>query len=191
MHERMTDRAKRAMTFANQEAQRLGHDHVGTEHLLLGMVKEGSGLAAVVLREFNIDLSTVRQEVLRITHGPSKGPPPTQLPPTERLNRVLKLAIEEAEALSHNYVGTEHLLLGLLHEPEGTAARALANLKLKLEEVRAAVLNLLGRAPKSKDALLEQAMKDLSLHLADESIEAGTVRTIADALINAGWRPRA
>src|SRR4051812_6658816 len=139
MFERLTDRARRAMTFANQEAQRLGHDHVGTEHLLLGMGKEGSGLAAVVLREFGIDLGMVRGEVLKLSPGPSKGPPPQQLPRTARFEEVLKHAVEEAEMLSHNYVGTEHLLLGLLREPEGTAARALANLKLKLDEVRTAV----------------------------------------------------
>src|SRR4051812_33328648 len=147
MFERLTDRARRAMTFANQEAQRLGHDHVGTEHLLLGMVKEGSGLAAVVLGEFRVDLSMVRQEVLKLSHGPSKGPPPQRLPQTPRMEQVLNHAIEEAEALSHNYVGTEHLLLGLLREPDGTAARALANLKLKLEDVRAAVLHVLGKGP--------------------------------------------
>jgi ATP-dependent Clp protease ATP-binding subunit ClpC len=190
MLDRLTDRARRALTFANQEAQRLAHDHVGTEHLLLGMVKENSGLAAIVLHEFHIDLSTVRQEVLRVTHGPSQNPPAQQLPQTPRLQRVLRQAIEEAESLSHNYVGTEHLLLGLLREPDGTAARALANLKLNADDVRASVLNLLGKAPKAKDSLLDQAMKDLTLHLADESIDPRHIRSTAEALINAGWRPR-
>jgi ATP-dependent Clp protease ATP-binding subunit ClpC len=190
MFERFTDRARRAITLANQEAQRLGHDHIGTEHLLLGMVKEGSGLAAVVLREFKVDLVMVRKEVEQLGHGPSKGAPPMKLQQTERCQRVLNYAIEEASSLGHNYVGTEHLLLGLLREPEGTAARALAKMNLKLEEVRMAVLNLLGRAPKLKDSLLGQAMKDLALQLADETIESDTVRTVAEALINAGWRPQ-
>src|SRR5690349_18759366 len=178
MFERFTDRARRAITLANQEAQRLGHDHIGTEHLLLGMVKEGSGLAAVVLREFKVDLVMVRKEVEQLGHGPSKSPPPMKLQQTERCQRVLKYAIEEASSLGHNYVGTEHLLLGLLREPEGTAARALAKMNLMLDEVRAAVLNLLGRAPKSKDSLLGQAMKDLALQLADETIESDKVRTV-------------
>ncbi len=190
MFERFTDRARRAITLANQEAQRLGHDHIGTEHLLLGMVKEGSGLAAVVLREFKVDLVMVRKEVEQLGHGPGKDPPPMKLQQTERCQRVLNYAIEEASSLGHNYVGTEHLLLGLLREPEGTAARALAKMNLKLEEVRSAVLNLLGRAPKSKDSLLGQAMKDLALQLADETIESDKVRTVAEALINAGWRPQ-
>ena len=194
MFERFTDRARKSIALANQEAYRLGHDHVGTEHLLLGMVKERSGLAAVVLHEFHVDLTMVRQQVEQLGHGPSGNPanlpPPMKLQQTERCKRVLNYAIEEASALGHNYVGTEHLLLGLLREPEGTAARVLAKLSLKLDDVRAAVLNLLGRAPKAKDSLLEQAMKDLALQLADERIEPGDVRMVAEALINAGWRPQ-
>jgi ATP-dependent Clp protease ATP-binding subunit ClpC len=191
MFERFTDRARRAITLANQEAQRLAHDHVGTEHLLLGIVKEGSGLAAVVLQEFHVDLSVVRQQVEALGHGPSKSPPPPQkLGQTQRLLRVLEYAIQEASALSHNYVGTEHLLLGLLREPEGTAARVLASIPLKAEDVRGAVLNILGSAPKAQDSLLEQAMKDLRVQLADESIEPKIIRTIAAALIRSGWRPR-
>jgi ATP-dependent Clp protease ATP-binding subunit ClpC len=190
MFERFTDRARRAITLANQEAQRLAHDHIGTEHLLLGMVKEGSGLAAVVLREFHVELPALRQKVEQMTHGPSKSPHPVRLEQTQRFQRALKYAIEEATELSHNYVGTEHLLLGLLREPEGTAARVLASLSLKLEDVRQAVLNLLGRAPKSKDSLMDKAMKDLALHLAEESVDPSRVRAIAEALINAGWRPQ-
>ncbi len=189
MHENFTDRARRALTLANQEAQRLAHDHIGTEHLLLGIVKEGSGLAAIVLQQFRIDLTTVRHEVEKLGHGPSRTSP-LKLEHTERLRRVLDYAQSEAAALSHNYVGTEHLLLGLLQEPEGTAARVLAKLDLKLDLVRASVLNLLGKAPLSKEPLLTQAMNDLALHLADHPIEPETARRIADALINAGWRPQ-
>src|SRR5690348_12431587 len=107
MFERFTDRARRAITLANQEAQRLMHDHVGTEHLLLGIVKEGSGLAAVVLREFQVELPALRQKVEQVTHGPSKSPPASgRIQQTERFRRVLDYAIEEASTLSHNYVGT-------------------------------------------------------------------------------------
>jgi ATP-dependent Clp protease ATP-binding subunit ClpA len=155
------------------------------------MAKEASGTAAMVLRAFDVDLGAVRQMVEQMGHGPS-GPPPAAgaAAPTERYRRVVRYAIDEATELSNNYVGSEHLLLGLLREPEGTAARVLANLDLKLDDVRAAVLNLLGRAPVSKDTLMAQAMKDLALHLADESTDAETVRTVAEALINAGWRPQ-
>lgn len=191
MFERFTDRARRAMTLANQEAQRLAHDHIGTEHLLFGLAREESGLAAVVLREFRVQPAVVRQKLDQMGHGPSTTfPPGGRIERTERFKRVLDFAIEEAAAQSHNYVGTEHLLLGLLREPEGTAAKVLASLNLKLDDVRNSVLNLLGQAPKGKDSLLEQAMKDMALQLADESIEPAKVRTIADALINAGWRPR-
>jgi ATP-dependent Clp protease ATP-binding subunit ClpC len=178
------------MTLANQEAQRLVHDHIGTEHLLLGLVKEGSGTAAVVLREFKVDLVNVRKQVEQLAHGPSRPPLPPSLPFSERYKRVIGEAIAEAESLGHNYVGTEHLLLGLLHLPDGTAARVLGGLNLKLEDVRQSVLNLLGKAPESKDKLLEQAMKDLSLHLADEQTDAAKVRAVAELLIQAGWRPQ-
>jgi len=185
-----TDRARNVMALANQEAQRLAHDHIGTEHLLLGLVKEDSGMAAVVLREFKLDLTSMRRTVERLTHGPSKTPPPARLEQTPRLQRVLDHASQEARDLSHNYVGTEHLLLGLLGEPEGTASRALASFNLKLDEVRNAVLKLLGKPPVARDALLERAHKDLALHLADAQVDPAAVRTVAEALINAGWRPK-
>ena len=190
MFERFTDRARRVMTLANQEALRLGHNHIGTEHLLLGMVKEGSGSAALVLGAFDIDLGTVRHKCEQMGHGPSKTPPPAKLAPTERYARVINYAIDEATSLSNNYVGSEHLLLGLLREPEGTAARVLENLNLKLEDVRNATLELLGRAPEAKDKLLDKAMKDLALHLADETLDPAKVRVVAEGLINAGWRPQ-
>jgi len=185
-----TDRARRAMALANQEAQRLAHDHIGTEHLLLGLVKEDSGMAAVVLRDFKLDLTTVRRTVERLTHGPSKSPILLGPEQTSRIRRVLDHASQEARDLSHNYIGTEHLLLGLLNEPEGTAARALADLSLKVDDVRAAVLRLLGKPPVARDALLEKAIKDLALHLADAQIDPTIIRTVAEGLINAGWRPR-
>src|SRR6476659_5949000 len=154
------------------------------------MAKEGSGTAAVVLHNFNADLSKIRQQVEQLAHEPSRNPIPKTLRHSDRYKRVLDNAIQEAAALGHNYVGTEHLLLGLLYLADGTAARVLSGLDLKLEDVRTAVLNLLGRAPVSTDALLEAAMKDLSLQLADEQIDPGKVRAIAEALITAGWRPQ-
>lgn len=189
MFERFTDRARRVSALAAQEAMRLGHDHIGTEHLLLGLVKEESGLASVVLQKFNVNLGAVRQKVEELVHGPNPAPP-GKLRQTDRYTRVISFAIDEAHELSNNYIGTEHLLLGLLREPEGTAARVLAGLDLKLNDVREATLQLLGRSPQGKEFLLSQAMKDLSTRLADEIIEPQKVKAVAEALINAGWRPQ-
>lgn len=190
MFDRFTDRARRAMTLAGQEAMRLGHDHIGTEHLLMGIVKEGSGLAAVVLEQFKVSLAMVRQKVESLVHGPNATQHTGKPKATERHSRVIMYAIDEAHNLSHNYVGTEHLLLGLLREPEGTAARVLAALDLKLEDVRNAVLNVLGRPPRSKDILMTQALKDMEKRLADEVIDQEKVKAVIEAMINAGWRPQ-
>jgi ATP-dependent Clp protease ATP-binding subunit ClpC len=190
MFERFTDRARRAITLASQEALRLRHDHVGTEHLLLGIVKEGSGLASVVLEQFTVGLSAVRQKVEELCHGPSSGPMPPKLRQTERYGRVLGYAIDEANALSNNYVGTEHLLLGLLREPEGTAAKVLAAMNLRLEDVRNAVLQLLGKAPRSIDALVNQAVKDLQARLSHEMLSSDKLKAVAETLVQAGWRPQ-
>ena len=146
MFERFTDRARKVMQLANQEAQRFNHEYIGTEHVLLGLVKEGSGVAANVLKNLDIDLRKIRLEVERIVqHGPG-GDNATlgRLPHTPRAKKVIEYSIEEARNLNHNYVGTEHLLLGLLREHEGVAAQVLMNLGLKLEDVREEVLNLLG-----------------------------------------------
>src|SRR6187401_1139322 len=144
MYERFTDRARKVMQLANQEAQRFNHEYIGTEHILLGLVKEGSGVAANVLKNLEIDLRKIRLEVERIVqHGPdmvTMG----KLPQTPRAKKVIEYSIEEARNLGHNYVGTEQLLLGLLREQEGVAAQVLMNLGLKLEDVREEVLNLLG-----------------------------------------------
>src|SRR5436853_1109947 len=146
MYERFTDRARKVMQLANQEAQRFNHEYIGTEHILLGLVKEGSGVAANVLKNLDIDLRKIRLEVERIVqHGPSgEMVSMGKLPHTPRAKKVIEYSIEEARNLNHNYVGTEHLLLGLLREQEGVAAQVLMNLGLKLEDVREEVLNLLG-----------------------------------------------
>ncbi len=146
MYERFTDRARKVMQLANQEAQRFNHEYIGTEHILLGLVKEGSGVAANVLKNLDIDLRKIRLEVERIVqHGPgAEQVVMGRLPHTPRAKKVIEYSIEEARNLNHNYVGTEHLLLGLLREQEGVAAQVLMNLGLKLEDVREEVLNLLG-----------------------------------------------
>jgi len=144
MFERFTDRARKVMQLANQEAQRLNHEYIGTEHILLGLVKEGSGVAANVLRNLDVDLRKVRQEVERLVQSGTEMVTMGKLPYTPRAKKVIEYAVEEARNLNHNYVGTEHLLLGLLREEEGVAAQVLRNLGLRLEEVREEVLNLLG-----------------------------------------------
>ncbi len=144
MYERFTDRARKVMQLANQEAQRFNHEYIGTEHILLGLVKEGSGVAANVLKNLDIDLRKIRLEVEKIVQSGPEMVTMGKLPQTPRAKKVIEYAIEEARNLNHNYVGTEHLLLGLLREQEGVAAQVLMNLGLKLEDVREEVLNLLG-----------------------------------------------
>src|SRR5881275_2080385 len=144
MYERFTDRARKVMQLANQEAQRFNHEYIGTEHILLGLVKEGSGVAANVLKNLDIDLRKIRLEVEKIVQSGPDMVTMGKLPQTPRAKKVIEYSIEEARNLNHNYVGTEHVLLGLLREQEGVAAQVLMNLGLKLEDVREEVLNLLG-----------------------------------------------
>jgi len=151
MFERLTDRARKVMALANQEAQRLNHEYIGTEHILLGLVKEGSGVGANVLKNLDIDLRKVRLEVEKLVKSGPEMVTMGKLPQTPRAKKVIEYAIEEARNLNHNYVGTEHLLLGLLREHDGVAAQVLMNLGLKLEEVREEVLSLLGAGVESEE----------------------------------------
>ena len=144
MFDRFTDRAKKVMNLARQEAQRFNHEYLGTEHILLGLVQEGSGVAANVLKQMQIDLDKIRVEVEKIVKtGPSMVTM-GQLPFTPKAKKVLELSLEEASNLGHNYIGTEHILLGLIKENEGIAAQVLMNLGVKLEDVREEVLDFLG-----------------------------------------------
>ena len=144
MYERFTDRARKVMQLANQEAQRFNHEYIGTEHVLLGLIKEGSGVAANVLKNLDVDLRKIRLEVEKLVQSGPDMVTMGKLPQTPRAKKVIEYSMEEARHLNHNYVGTEHILLGLLREQEGVAAQVLMNLGLKLEEVREEVLNLLG-----------------------------------------------
>ena len=144
MFDRFTDRARKVMNLAKSEAQRLNHEYIGTEHILLGLVQEGSGVAANVLRNMGIDLKRIRAEIEKLVKGSSTMVPMGNLPFTPRAKKVLELSLEEASQLGHNYIGTEHLLLGLIKESEGIAARVLTNLGVKLEHVREEVLEFLG-----------------------------------------------
>ena len=144
MFDRFTDRARKVMGLARQEAQRFNHDYIGTEHILLGLIQEGSGVAADVLKNLDVDLKKIRQEVEKLVSHGTTMVTMGQLPFTPRAKKVLELALEEASNLGHNYIGTEHLLLGLIREQEGIAAQVLQNIKVRLEDVREEVLELLG-----------------------------------------------
>ena len=169
------------MALPNQEAQRFNHEYIGTEHILLGLVKEGSGVGATVLKNLDVDIKKLRLEIEKLVKSGPDMVTMGKLPQTPRAKKVIEYAIEEARALNHNYVGTEHLLLGILRETEGIAAQVLMSLGLKLEDVRQEVLNLLGagveeepsdlsmkmgpaagRKPKSKTPALDSFGRDLT-----------------------------
>ncbi len=143
MNQRFTDRARKVMRLAHQEAQRFGHDYIGTEHILLGLVIEGAGVAASVLKNLNIDLTALRLEVERFVQPSLDLVSGSKMQQTPRAKKVIEHAIQEAHSFYHNYVGTEHLLLGLLRE-EGVAAQVLKNLGLQPQDVRREVLHLIG-----------------------------------------------
>jgi len=144
MFNRFTERARRVILLAREEAKRLDHDYLGTEHLLLGLIREGEGVAALALQNLGIDLEQVRQEVEKAVGKGGGSLFLGQIPFTPRAKKVLELAVTEARNLGHNYIGTEHLLLGLIREGEGVAAQILTNLGADLEKVREEVVDLLG-----------------------------------------------
>src|SRR6187401_1288453 len=123
MFDRFTDRARKVMNLAKQEAQRLNHEYIGTEHILLGLIEEGSGVAAHVLKDLGIDFRKIRLEAEKLVRGGPDIVTMGKLPQTPRVKQVLKYSIEEAQLLEHDYVGSEHLLLGLIREKEGVAAQ--------------------------------------------------------------------
>ena len=142
MFERFTDRARRVVVLAQDEARRLDHNYIGTEHLLLGLIREGEGVAAKALEALGISLDTVRQQVEQII-GQGQQAPSGHIPFTPRAKKVLELSLRESQQMGHNYIGTEHILLGLIRQGDGTAARVLAGLGADLSGVRAQVLQLL------------------------------------------------
>jgi len=142
MFERFTDRARRVMVLAQEEARLVNHSHIGTEHLLLGLIHEGEGVAAQALESLGVSLQTVRQQVEEII-GQGQHAPAGRMPFTPRAKKVLELARREALAMGHNYVGTEHILLGLIREGDGVAAQVLVRLGADLNRVRQRVIQLL------------------------------------------------
>ncbi len=172
MFNRFTERARKVIVLAKEEARRFNHDYIGTEHLLLGLIREGEGVAAAVLQKMGLSLESIRLEVEKLVQpGPS-----TQIqgdvPFTPRSKKALELAAEEARSLGHNYIGTEHLLLGLIREGEGVASQVLLNLGLDLNRVRSEIMELLGSATpgfgtqqqsKSKTPALDAFGRDLTM----------------------------
>jgi ATP-dependent Clp protease ATP-binding subunit ClpC len=142
MFERFTDRARRVVVLAQEEARMLNHNYIGTEHILLGLIHEGEGVAAKALESLNISLEAVRQQVEEII-GQGQAAPTGHIPFTPRAKKVLELSLREALQLGHNYIGTEHILLGLIREGEGVAAQVLQKLGADLNRVRQNVMQLL------------------------------------------------
>jgi ATP-dependent Clp protease ATP-binding subunit ClpA len=147
--ERFTDRARRVVVLAQEEARMMNHGYIGTEHILLGLIHEGEGLAALVLDGCGVELEHVRAFVERET-GHDGKPPSGHIPFTPRAKKVLELSLREALQLRHNYIGTEHILLGLIREGEGLAAQALADAGADLADVRQRLLDRVGRGSKER-----------------------------------------
>src|SRR5258706_2448723 len=140
-----TDRVRKVLQMAREEAARLHHEYVGTEHILLGLIREGEGVAAAVLTNLNVDLEEIQQKIEEtVKKGKAAAAAGPDLPYTSRAKKVLELAMSEARELNHSYVGTEHLLLGLLREEKGIAAQVLTDAGVNLEQARAETLRLLG-----------------------------------------------
>jgi ATP-dependent Clp protease ATP-binding subunit ClpC len=154
--ERFTDRARRVVVLAQEEARLLNHNYIGTEHILLGLLNEGEGIAAQALESLDIDLASVREEVVKII-GQGQQSPSGHIPFTPRAKKVLELSLREALQLGHNYIGTEHILLGLIREGEGVAAQVLQQLGAELQKVRQTVIQLLSGPAGSEQQSSEPA----------------------------------
>jgi ATP-dependent Clp protease ATP-binding subunit ClpA len=162
MFERFTERARRVVVLAQDEARMLNHDWIGTEHLLLGLIGEGGGVAARALESLGISLDAVRRQVEEVIDQGEQAPP-EHMPFTPRAKKVLELAFREARALGHNYIGTEHLLLGLIREGDGVAAQVLVRLGADLNRAREQVIQLLQEGQGDDDVLARVGLLDRRL----------------------------
>jgi ATP-dependent Clp protease ATP-binding subunit ClpC len=142
MFERFTDRARRVVVLAQEEARMLNHNYIGTEHILLGLIHEGEGVAAKALESLGISLDAVRQQVEEII-GQGQQAPSGHIPFTPRAKKVLELSLREARRLGHNYIGTEHILLGLIHEGDGVGAQVLRGFGVDFNRARQQIIQLL------------------------------------------------
>ena len=163
MFERFTDRARRAIVLAQEEARLLNHNYLGTEHLLLGLIHQGDGVAAKTLESLGISLADARTQVEE-TIGRGGQAPSDHIPFTPRAKKVLELSLREAQQLGHNYIGTEHILLGLVREADGVAALVLRNLGADLARVRQQVIQLLSYARREGATATGSASPGAALH---------------------------
>ncbi|MCK4851488.1 MAG: ATP-dependent Clp protease ATP-binding subunit [Candidatus Omnitrophica bacterium] len=182
---KFTERARKVILLAKEEAKRLNHGYIGTEHILLGLVKEGEGVAAAVLNSMGVEVDSISGEVEKLVQ-PESGPVAGEdIPFTPRAKKVIELAMDEARNLGHNYIGTEHLLLGLIREGDGVAAQVLLNIGLDLKSVRDEILNLLGssvpgysasspdhkRTKKTRTPALDSFTRDLTEMAKDDKLD--------------------
>jgi ATP-dependent Clp protease ATP-binding subunit ClpA len=190
MFERFTDRARRVVVLAQEEARLLNHNYIGTEHLLLGLIHEGEGVAAMVLESLGISLEAVRAQVEEII-GQGQSAPTGHIPFTPRAKKVLELSLREATQLGHNYIGTEHILLGLIREGEGVAAQVLVKLGADLYRVRQQVIQVLssyvgGKAPAEQAGARTRLVRmTVPEELREAEVELAQVRRKKEAAIEA------
>ena len=169
MFKRFTERARKVVILAREEAERYRHEYLGTEHILLGLLKDGGGIAIAVLQKLGIDPKQLRVELERNLPKSVDTPVEGDIPFTPKAKKVLEYAVEEARLMGHNYIGTEHLLLGIVREKDGLAAKVLSSLGINLQETREQTINLLrepviGRTrEKSKTPSLDEFGRDLTV----------------------------
>ncbi len=189
MFERFTDRARRVLVLAQEEARLLNHSFIGTEHILLGLIHEGEGLAAKALESLGISLEAVREKVEE-TIGPA-GTTPTGSPPfTPRAKKVLELSLREALQLGHNYIGTEHMLLGLVREGEGVAAQVLISLGADLSRVRQQVIQLVSSSPSSEAPSTRPLGQPLAAMLGDDPFRKPATQNAGSVTVTGEGRVR-
>src|SRR5690606_27869719 len=164
MHDKFTERVRKVIFLAREEASRLQHDSIGTEHLLLGLLREGEGIAATVLSNLGLDLDAIRHSVESMVAQTGGTLTIGEIPFTSNAKRVLELSVDEARQLGHNYVGTEHLLLGLIREGEGVAAKVLSDMGVDRKKVRDETLKLLGGHPQQQQSEGEEKADTPSLN---------------------------
>lgn len=189
MYDRFSDCARKVMQLANQEAQRLNHNYIGTEHILLGLVKEGGGFASTVLKNLGVDLNRIRLEVDKLVQSGPEMVIMGNLPQTPQVKRVINYSMEEALKLEQDYVGTEHILLGLLREPEGLAAKALSYMGLSLDIIREEINHLFNpgfgdtKPVVSNDSELQSALIDLQKVVGNPRLTLPQVVQLATELV--------
>jgi ATP-dependent Clp protease ATP-binding subunit ClpC len=179
LFERFTDRAKRVMVLAQEEARMLNHNYIGTEHMLLGLIHEGDGVAAKALETLNISLEAVRRQVEEAI-GQGQAAPTGHIPFTPRAKKVVELSLRESLQLHHDYIGTEHILLGLIREGDGVAAEILRKLGARLDRVRETVLQELSRRSRRPPGKFTEREKIVLALLVQQGMPIGEIATLLD-----------